>query len=139
MASPALTFRADSSMSLMLMEGLAEPEASRSLQKPSLRSARLLANDGEGDHPPVSVHPRRELPGSRLKLTFVGLAICQDGPNPLSTTRNGWKALQSSCNCTIFGQTIHFHKGIHILDDSLDGQARAFEHDGAGHFSFDGF
>jgi len=70
---------------------------------------------------------------------FAGFAVGQDGPNSFRTTRNGWKALQSGCNSTIFGQTIHLHKGIHILDDSLDGQARAFEHDGAGHLSFDGF
>jgi hypothetical protein len=70
---------------------------------------------------------------------FVGFAVGQDGSNPISTTRNRWKALQSGCNSTVFGQTIHFHEGIHILDDSLNGQARTFEHDGAGHLSFDGF
>jgi hypothetical protein len=74
-----------------------------------------------------------------LKLTFVGLAVGQDGSNPISTTRNGWEALQSGCNSIVFGQTIYFHEGIHILDDCLDGQARAFEHDGAGNLSFDGF
>jgi hypothetical protein len=70
---------------------------------------------------------------------FVGFPVGEDGSNPISTTWNGWEALQSSCNSTVFGQTIHFHEGIHILDDSLDGQARAFEHDGAGHLSLHGF
>ncbi len=70
---------------------------------------------------------------------FVGFAVGEDGSNPFNATRNGWKALQSGCNSTILGQTIQFHKGIHILDDSLYGQARAFEDDGARHFSFDGF
>jgi hypothetical protein len=70
---------------------------------------------------------------------FVGFAVGQDCSNPISTTRNGWEALQRGCNSTVFGETIHFHEGIHILDDSLDGQARAFEHDGAGHLFFDGF
>jgi hypothetical protein len=49
-----------------------------------------------------------------LKLTFVGFAVDQDGSNPISTTRNGWEALQSGCNSTVFGETIHVHEGIHM-------------------------
>jgi hypothetical protein len=70
---------------------------------------------------------------------FVGFALGQDGSDPFGTTRNGWEAFQSGFNSTVFGQTIHFHKGIQILDDSLDGQTRVFEHGDTGHLSFDGF